>query len=271
MTKTVALHLPTPSQPVLTLAGHLDSHSTRHLHVHEAHQVLHIRRGVSLLVDESRKQPLFAGLTAFIPAGRAHRSTVMGAGVDYKSLYLLPELFTAPASGIIIFRASALEENLLERIDIQTQADLHGLTQDCLNLFLKLLPKSLGAPAPIVRLPLASSTLTREIVSFIESSHARPLTMDDFTAAFPYSARHLSRLFREDLGLTMFEYLRLYRILQAAIALGDESRTIIQCAVDAGYEAQSTFYHDFREIHGVSPKVFRQRILGTEADGPDGV
>jgi AraC-like DNA-binding protein len=267
MTRTVSIHLPTPSQPALTLAGHLDSHSTRHLHVHEAHQVLHIRRGVSLLVDEHRKQPLFAGLTAFVPAGWAHRSTVMGAGVDYKSLYLLPELFAAPASGIVVFRGSALEENLLDRIDIHDQADLHGLTRDCLNLFLKLLPKSLAAPAPIVRLPLASAPLTREIVSFIESSHVRPLTMDDFTAAFPYSARHLTRLFREDLGLTMFEYLRLYRILMASIALSDESRTITQCAVDAGYEAQSTFYHDFREIHGVSPTIFRQRILGTEANG----
>lgn len=88
----------------------------------------------------------------------------MGRG-GYKSLYLLPELFAAPASGIVVFRGSALEkENLLDRIDIHDQADLHGLTRDCLNLFLKLLPKSLAAPAPIVRLPLASAPLTREIV-----------------------------------------------------------------------------------------------------------
>jgi len=269
MTQTISPHFSTSSPPALTMAGHLDPQSARHSQARQTHQILHVHRGVSLLVDECRKQPILAGLTAFIPAGWPHRFTVLGAGVDYKALSLSPGLFTAPVSGIVIFRASALEQNLLDRIVIHDQADLHGLTQDCLNLLLKLIPKTLNIPASIVRLPLPSTPLTREIVSFIESSHVRPLGMDDFTAAFPYSARHLTRLFREDLGLTMFEYLRLYRILMASIALGDESRSITQCALDAGYEGQSSFDHDFREIYGVAPKVFRQRIMGTEADSRD--
>lgn len=87
--------------------------------------------------------------------------------------------------------------------------------------------------------------------------------MDDFTAAFPYSSRHLTRLFREDLGLTMFEYLRLYRILMASIALSDESRTITQCAVDAGYGPSPHFIM----ISGRSMGSV-QRFSGSGFSGP---
>ncbi len=268
MPKTLRVNATTPMLPAMTLEGRLESHATRHLLVQDAHHILSISHGVALLMDETYRQPLFDGLIALIPAGCPHRITVMGDDVRYKALHVMPTLYTAPFDSIVVFKPTSLETNLLQRIDIQEATDLQGLTRDCLDLFLKLLSKSMLQPANIARLPEASQPLTREIVTFIESSHTRPLTMDDFTAAFPYSGRHLSRLFGEDLGLTMFDYLRLYRIHMASVAMADRSATILQCATAAGYEAQSTFYHDFKEIYGMSPKVFRQRIFG-EADQED--
>ena len=69
--------------------------------------------------------------------------------------------------------------------------------------------------------------------------------------------RHLSRLFKQDMKITLFEYLRLYRILMASLALCSRDEAITEIALDCGYESLSTFYRDFNMIYGVAPKSFR--------------
>ena len=86
--------------------------------------------------------------------------------------------------------------------------------------------------------------------------------MADFTAAFPYSGRHLTRIFKQDLKITIFDYLRLYRILMASIELNDPARSITDIAYDVGYDSISSFYRDFNIVFAITPKVFRNRTAG---------
>jgi AraC-like DNA-binding protein len=254
------IDIPVAGHPALTLSGPMETHSTRTLHMHSYHQVLCITNGVTLLEDPDRKQPLFGNMTAFIPAHLPHRSTVIGAAVQYKSLYLSPELFKPEQQGIRLFSSSSLGAALFERIDIRDRKDLSsGLNQACLDLLLKILPEDMQRPVDLVRVPQPRQPHNRKVISFIEKNYTRQLTMDDVTAAMPYCARHLSRQFKADLKITIFEYLRLYRILMASIALSDTSRTITQAAYDAGYDSVSSFYRDFNIFFACTPRVFRDR------------
>ena len=88
--------------------------------------------------------------------------------------------------------------------------------------------------------------------------------MPDFEHEFPYSGRHLSRLFKQDLKITLFDYVRLYRILMASIALSGTSRPITDIAYEVGYDSISSFYRDFNLVFSVTPKVFRKRTAGTD-------
>ncbi|MHC1724831.1 MAG: helix-turn-helix domain-containing protein [Syntrophobacteraceae bacterium] len=260
-TKPVRINIPGVGQPALTLSGRLETHSTRRLHTHAYHQVLVIHDGVSLLVDSARKQPLFGAMTAFIPAGLPHRSTVMGQEVGYKSLYFAPELFAPGKSEISIFNISTLGAALFNHINIRHAGDLaFGLNRECLDLFLKILPEDMARPADLVRLPEPSQLQNRKVVDFIEQNYSGRLTMGDFSAAFPYSGRHLTRIFKADLKITVFEYVRLYRVLMASIRMSDASRTITEVVYDSGYESISSFYRDFNLIFAVTPKAFQDRM-----------
>ncbi len=260
-TEPIRIDIPCAGQLVLTLSGRLETHSTRRLHTHAYHQVLVIWDGVSLLVDTARKQPLFGAMTAFIPADLPHRSTVIGQEVGYKSLYLAPELFAPSKFEITIFNISALGAALFNRINIRHTGDLGlGLNRECLDLFLKVLPEDMARPSDLVRLPEPSQLQNRKVVGFIEENFARRLTMGDFSAAFPYSERHITRLFKADLKVTIFEYIRLYRVLMASIRLSDVSRTITEVVYDCGYESISSFYRDFNLIFAVTPKAFQDRM-----------
>ncbi|MBI9078057.1 MAG: helix-turn-helix transcriptional regulator, partial [Desulfatibacillum sp.] len=83
--------------------------------------------------------------------------------------------------------------------------------------------------------------------------------------ALPYSGRHLSRLFKEEMQITLFEYLRLYRILMASLALCEPDRAITEIALDCGYESLSSFYRDFNTVYGAPPKSFRE-IFSNKAE-----
>lgn len=248
-------------QPAWTLSGQLKTHSTKELHTHSYHQILTIRDGISLLVDEARKQPLFGTMTAFIPAHLPHRSIVIGESVKYKSIYLAPDLFAVAKPEISIFTISLLGAALLDRIEIHQPSELTGgLNRQCLDLLLEILPEDMARPQDLVRLPEPHQPLSRQVIGFIETNYGRRLTMADFAAVFPYSARHLARLFRTDLKITIFEYLRLYRVLMASIEMHDPSRTITEIALDCGYESLSSFYRDFNLIFAITPRAFRTNL-----------
>lgn len=107
--------------PVFILKGTFKGNSTEVLHYHPCNQFLRITTGISLLEEENEKQPLFSNMTAFIPAGLPHKSSVIGEVINYKSIYLDDTLFCPKINGIIIFDMSELGVALFNRIDISQQ------------------------------------------------------------------------------------------------------------------------------------------------------
>ena len=244
---------------VRTLEGRMATHSTEGLHTHGHHQLLRINSGVTLLVDAGRRQPLFGALAAFIPSDFAHRSVVLGSPVHYKSIYLASHLMPDAAKEIRLFFISGLGAALFDRIEVRTAPDLsRRFNRECLDLLFKLLPGEMARQAPLVRLPEPGTRLSRDVVRFVEKRYAAPLSMADFSKAFPYSERHLARLFKQEMKITLFEYIRLYRILTASLALCEKDKAVTQIGLDSGYESLSSFYRDFKMVYGIAPRRFRE-------------
>lgn len=255
----------TGGMAVRTLAGTMAGYSTEDLHTHGHHQVLRIESGVTLLVDAHRRQPLFGALTAFIPAAFAHRSVVLGSPVHFKSIYLASELLPCPPKAIALFFISPLGAALFDRIQIRETPDLaRHHNRECLDLLLKLLPEEMERQADLVRLPEPTTPLTREIACFVDERYAEPLTMADFSRTFPYSGRHLARLFKETMGITLFEYVRLHRILMASLALCETDAAVTTIGLDCGYASLSSFYRDFNLVYGIAPTSFRRTFSITD-------
>jgi AraC-like DNA-binding protein len=241
------------------LKGSLKTFSTEALHYHSCHQLLRISSGITLLVDEEKKQPLFSNMTALIPAGVAHRSLVMGEAVHYKSIYLDRPLLKREENRVVIFDMSDLGVALFDRIE-GDQTD-EGLNQQCLNLLLKLVEKELSCLSSLTRIPLPHNRENKKIISFMEDNFYKRLSLSDFTTVLNFSERHISRIFKEDLGISIFEYLKLYRIFRASLMLCETgyNQSITEMAFSCGYDSLSSFYKDFKAIFSFTPKQFRER------------
>ncbi len=242
------------------LTGRLKDYSTENLHRHRVHQFLSIAQGVSLLETEKGRQPLYGNMCAFLPAGLPHRSVVVGKDIVYRSIYLSRGSFSGPPQ-IVVFEMSELSAALYARIVSQGPRP-RGIGLRCASLFLEVVRDDMKNLAFGLRLPRPEREENLAIVGFLERNHGRKIVLEELRTVLPCSVRHAARRFRAELGISPFEYLRLYRLFMASIALQNGGTGILSLALDCGYASLSSFYVDFKRYYGVTPRGFRQRFSG---------
>ena len=70
---------------------------------------------------------------------------------------------------------------------------------------------------------------------YIEKNRAEEISLSDLARASLFSPWYAYRLFRDCLGLTPTEYIRKYRLTQAAMQLRSGEIRVIDAAYDAGF------------------------------------
>ena len=74
------------------------------------------------------------------------------------------------------------------------------------------------------------------------------------------SESYLSRLFKDETGYTIGDYLLNYRIKQACLLLDDSSAKIYEVANQVGFRDQRYFSVLFKKIVGITPREFQNKL-----------
>ena len=88
---------------------------------------------------------------------------------------------------------------------------------------------------------------------YIEKNNTEEISLLDLARASLFSPWYSYRLFRESLGLTPAEYIRKYRLTQAARQLKNGDVKVIDAALDAGFSNVDTFRRAFYREFGLNP------------------
>ena len=95
-------------------------------------------------------------------------------------------------------------------------------------------------------------------LALIETRLSEPLSLTDIAAASGLSAFHFSRLFTALHGESVMAYVRRRRLARAARRLIDEGEgSLVELALDCGFESQQAFTRAFTRQFGVPPGRFR--------------
>ena len=94
---------------------------------------------------------------------------------------------------------------------------------------------------------------------YIERNAAEEITLSDLARASLFSPWYAYRLFRDCLGLTPTEYIRKYRLTQAAKQLQTGAVKVIDAAYGAGFSNVDTFTRAFYREFGLNPGDYRKR------------
>ena len=106
-------------------------------------------------------------------------------------------------------------------------------------------------------LPAHTSALVKRAVAYLHENFTRSLSRWEIAESVGVSEDYISRVFSRELGLTPWDYLNRYRILQAKELLRKTSENISNIARQVGFKDQAYFSRVFRKLSGLSPQAFR--------------
>ncbi|MGG4034343.1 AraC family transcriptional regulator [Paenibacillus cisolokensis] len=106
-----------------------------------------------------------------------------------------------------------------------------------------------------------SERLTQQIIHYLSTQYAEPVTIESMAESLGYNRAYLSRLFKAHTGMTPMSFLLRLRIDKARQLLRDRSElTIEQVASSAGFRDPLYFSKQFRRVYGQSPTAYRDSL-----------
>lgn len=106
----------------------------------------------------------------------------------------------------------------------------------------------------------ASAGYISDACRFIASHYPMPITVADVARHVGLSRSQLYRVFEEELQLSPAQYLAHFRIRQACALLARGDLSVKAVALSVGYGDQLYFSRRFREIMGMPPSQWRERL-----------
>jgi AraC family transcriptional regulator len=108
-----------------------------------------------------------------------------------------------------------------------------------------------------------SSDIQVEITNLVKTMLAtrfrERLTLDQIAREVNYSPYYLCRVFRNQTGFTIHQYLDQLRLRTSLEFVSQEDTDLTSLALTLGYSSHSHFTHSFRRTFGTPPSELRQR------------
>lgn len=149
---------------------------------------------------------------------------------------------------------NTIQSRILRLIEEQ-RSDKFGRTPqialcvDDLILHLNRLVYERNTPAN----PHVADSLYQNIMSYIEGHLDESLTLDALAAEFYVSKYHIAHVFKDNLGLSIHQYITKKRLTACREAI-QSGENITQTYQAFGFGDYSSFYRAFKKEYGISPK-----------------
>ena len=102
--------------------------------------------------------------------------------------------------------------------------------------------------------------LVEDVRALLAVDLAQPMSLDQVARQIGVSVFHVSRLFRERVGMSLHAYRDELRIRAALPAVLAGEQPITDVALEHGYASPSHFADRFRARYGMAPSILRSRV-----------
>ncbi len=106
------------------------------------------------------------------------------------------------------------------------------------------------------------SVTLHKIIGYIRSNYMNKISLDDIANSVFMSKSHISKIFNEEMNMSVSAYINKVRIEKSKFLLHDGTLSIGEIASFTGFDDQSYFTKQFKLETGVSPIQFRKKIFG---------
>ena len=108
-------------------------------------------------------------------------------------------------------------------------------------------------------MPVEASSFIEEAVKYVQSNYQNPICLEDIARSCGVSKVHLSRKFKEKIGIGLNEYIGIYRLKAAKeLLLTRDKMSICEVAFECGFNDSNYFSSLFKKTYGVTPSQYRK-------------
>lgn len=193
--------------------------------------------------------------------------SIVGGRIDsvYWKRYVQPVLAAASMPWVRFQKEEGWQKQVLDSVTRAWEL-CHGETAEyelevrsCLTTLLVQLRQHLPPEQPAQsRRILRDNERIRAMMGFIQAHFDQELTTSAIAASAMISVSECLRCFHACIGMTPIQYVKHYRIQQAAEKIANTDRRIAQIASECGFQEMSYFAKSFREVLGVTPSQYRK-------------
>lgn len=95
--------------------------------------------------------------------------------------------------------------------------------------------------------------------NYINKHFSNPITLDEVAEVSGFSKFHFTRIFKQCMNMTFYEYLNHKRVSKAEELLSGTSRSMAEIAMQSGFSSISAFNRTFKSEYGCSPSMYRNK------------
>ncbi|WP_346778689.1 helix-turn-helix transcriptional regulator [Burkholderia sp. Ac-20353] len=225
-------------------------------HTHAQAQLMLAIDGVMIVRADDGNWVVPPGRAVWVPAGTRHGIETAG-DVRMRSLFVAHEVRPSlPCDCRVIDVSALLRELILVADGLPVDYDLSHRTGRVLALILDEIEI---APSLALHVPMPRHPELAALCAKLIRDPSEPVTLESWARAAHMNARTLARTFRRETGMTPGAWWRHARLLLSLPRLA-AGVSILELALEHGYDSPSAFTAMFRKVLGMPPSEYlRQR------------
>ena len=228
------------------------------LHLHSSYEFITVTDGEMLVTVDGRTYTLMPGRALLLFPNQMHSLATPARSSHFLCIFS-PDLVGSFARQ----NPARLPESAQFSPDPALTAALMRLDEnssplECKGL-LYLLCAAFDRGAQYVARAAGNDDLLRTIFRFVEENWQGDCSLGALAAATSYHYVYLSKFFRRRTGISFTDYVMRHRLSEACGMLRTTDRTVLQVALDCGFDSLRSFNRNFAKWMKLPPSEYRNR------------
>jgi len=98
-------------------------------------------------------------------------------------------------------------------------------------------------------------------LNYIQTHYATKILQEDIAQQLHISVRYLSKLFKSYMGVTLSNYINIYRINRSIELMQDTNLTLTEIALQVGFKDSQHYSKVFGSVINATPSQYRKTFL----------